>query len=364
VTFVPQSSPPHSSLPASFCLGLLLAGSLAAQGRVRLAQDTPFLKDPGGIVLATLSAGTRVTPGRASGGFVEVTLQGWIFTASTRPDAREGFELSASGPENIRAEPDGAVLARTVTGTLLSRVSKRGGWTQVRRTGWVQRSLLTPPAVAAAAAPPPAAKSVVSQPDSARKPEPPLTANRSPLTGNEPPLTANRSPLTVERRVQLRQGAELSRAPDGIALAKLGSPAEATVEDQTGDWVKVRVDAWVKRSGIEGPLAPPPAITAAMLRENPERYVGQTVAWRVQFLAHQQADELRPEMPSGRPYLLARGPLPESGFVYVLLSKDQAAQLQGLLPLDELSLVVTVRAARTRYLATPVVELVKVQGGK
>jgi hypothetical protein len=97
-----------------------------------------------------------------------------------------------------------------------------------------------------------------------------------------------------------------------------------------------------------------------MLRENPERYVGRSVEWRVQFLAHQHADELRPEMPAGRPYLLARGPLPESGFVYVLLTKEQAGQLQGLQPLDELAVTVTVRAARTRYLATPVVELVRV----
>jgi hypothetical protein len=304
-------------------------------------------------VLATLNAGTRITPGRASGGFVEVTLQGWIFTASTKPDAREGFDLSVASNENIRAEPDGAVLARAVTGALFSRVTRRGGWSQVRRRGWVQRALLAAQESAPASAPAPA-----PAPQAAPRQTPPPTPPPAPS-----PPAAEAATQTAPPKVQLRSGAALSRAPDGAALGTL-SGAEASVEERAGDWVRVRVDGWVRRTDIEGPLSPPPSITAAMLRENPERYVGQTVEWRVQFLAHQQADELRPEMPAGRPYLLARGPLPESGFVYVLLSKEQAGQLQGLQPLDELAVTVTVRAARTRYLATPVVELVRVGAGK
>ena len=115
---------------------------------------------------------------------------------------------------------------------------------------------------------------------------------------------------------------------------------------------------------VQGNVAPLPSVTAAMLRENPDKYIGQTVEWRLQFLAHQQADELRPEMPLGRSYLLARGPLPETGFVYVLVSKQQASQLQGLKPLDEMTATVTVRTARTRYLATPVVELIRMGSGR
>ena len=110
---------------------------------------------------------------------------------------------------------------------------------------------------------------------------------------------------------------------------------------------------------MSGAVAALPSITAAMLREHPDKYVGQTVDWRLQFLAHQRADELRAEMPLGHPYLLARGPLPEAGFVYLLVSKEQSDRLQGLKPLEELSVMVTIRAGRTRYLATPVVELVR-----
>ena len=67
-------------------------------------------------------------------------------------------------------------------------------------------------------------------------------------------------------------------------------------------------------------------------------------------------------MPLGHPYLLARGPLPETGFVYVMVSKEQVERLQGLKPLEELSVMVTIRAGRTRYLATPVVELIRLGG--
>ena len=349
---MPQFSPPKCCLPACFCVGLALAGGIFAQAPVRLGQEAPLLKEPGGITLATLTAGSRVVPGKTSGDFKEVTVRGWIFTASTRNDSREGFDLSTVSTENLRAEPDGAVLARVVPGALFARITRRGGWTQVRRTGWVEQRLLRPAAFPATVAREPAAKPDTGRRDTARANPPPAAAPRSGPPGDS------------ARRVRLRAGATLSRAPDGIDVGTLVQPAPATVEAQQGDWVKVLVEAWVKRNEVEGPLSPPPAITAAMLRENPERYVGQTVDWRVQFLAHQQADELRPEMPPGRPYLLARGPMPETGFVYVLLTREQAEQLQGLQPLDELALTVTVRAARTRYLATPVVELVRVRTAK
>jgi len=152
--------------------------------------------------------------------------------------------------------------------------------------------------------------------------------------------------------------------PEGAAVATIAGAAEVTLGERDRDWVKVRLEGWVRQNEVQGAPAPPPTITAAMLRETPDRYVGQTVEWRVQFLAHQRADELRPEMPLGRPYLLVRGPLPESGFVYVLVSKEQADRLQGLKPLEEFAVVATVRAARTRYLATPVVELVRLANGK
>lgn len=288
--------------------------------------------------LGTLLAGTRVTPGTASGGFSRITLDGWIYTASTRPDQREGFDVSvtASAGENLRANPGGTILARAVEGTLFNRLSTNGGWTRVRRTVWL-------------------ATKTAGRQDARTATE--LTSRQAAETPRRPvaePQSPQGLPLAT-----LRPGASIQRDPDGPVIAKIAEPTDVAVRETNGEWVKVQMEGWVRRSEVDSAVTPRPAITAAMLRENPDRYVGQTVEWRVQFLALQQADDLRPEMPSGQPYLLVRGPLPESGFAYVTITRAQSAEFRSLKPLEELTVSVTVRAGRTRYLATPVVELVR-----
>ncbi|HSR15481.1 MAG TPA: hypothetical protein VLL51_06990, partial [Gemmatimonadales bacterium] len=81
------------------------------------------------------------------------------------------------------------------------------------------------------------------------------------------------------------------------------------------------------------------------------------VIWRLQYLSVQTADELRPELPAGQPYVLTRGPLPAAGFVYVLVTREQAERFRAMNPLEEFVANGIVRAARTRYLPTPVIEL-------
>jgi hypothetical protein len=94
------------------------------------------------------------------------------------------------------------------------------------------------------------------------------------------------------------------------------------------------------------------------VRAEPARYIGKTVEWRLQLISVQTADELRTEMARGQRYLLTRGPLPEPGFVYVMVSASQAAEFRSLPALEELVLRVNIKAPRTKYLTTPVVEFV------
>ena len=96
------------------------------------------------------------------------------------------------------------------------------------------------------------------------------------------------------------------------------------------------------------------------MRANPAKYTGRTVEWRVQFIAVQKADELRPEIPEGHPYLLARGPLPEAGFVYVIIPQTQVSQFEAVPSLQELTIRAVIKRATTRFLPNPVVELVEV----
>jgi len=337
-------------------VGVLLVGNLVAQAPVRLARETHFLKEPRGLRLVTLVPGVLLRPGRVSGDHTEVTINGWIFTQSTRTDRREGFDLSVGAPagEYLRQSPDGPVLGRAVTGALFDRTAVRGGWTQVRRTGWVARAAVTPAARAAAATPRPAASAPARESTAVASGD---STSPTPRTSPSPP-----PPRDSVRRGRLAAGVTLSPSPEAAPSVTLTAPADVTVTEQDRDWLKVQVTGWVRASQLSAGVAAVPAITAAMLRENPDRYVGQTVDWRLQFLAHQQADELRPEMPRGSPYLLTRGPLPETGFVYVMVSKEQAERLRGMKPLDELSVMVTIRAGRTKYLTTPVVELVRLGG--
>jgi hypothetical protein len=143
-------------------------------------------------------------------------------------------------------------------------------------------------------------------------------------------------------------------------LAASSSPADVEVLGRSHDWVKVRFEGWVRSSDLAAEVTTGPRITGAMVRASPDKFVGQTVVWRLQFLAVQEADALRPEMPKGQPYVLARGPLPESGFTYLMVTKDQVATFRGLAPLDEVQVEAIIRAGRTRYLPTPVLEMVKV----
>ncbi|HET6578432.1 MAG TPA: hypothetical protein VFG66_08920, partial [Gemmatimonadales bacterium] len=133
---------------------------------------------------------------------------------------------------------------------------------------------------------------------------------------------------------------------------------------RSGELVKVQVEGWIPADAVtpsdSGAMV---GVSAAEVRTQPDKFVGQTVEWRLQLIAVQRADELRAEMPPGQPYLLTRGPLPEPGFVYVSIPADRVAEFQALPPLHELVLRVAVRAARSRFLTTPVTELVSVVSG-
>jgi hypothetical protein len=338
------------------------AAIATAQNTQRATADSPFHKDPRGIQLGTLVAEARYRVGAAQGTWVEATIDGWIWSASVGATNRDGFDLvvTAGGGEVVRASPNGAVVARLVEGTLLTRVGAQRGWTHVRRSGWVSREALAggaPPASPGPStpAPPPQAPAAAPGPASA----PPDSARPAQMEPSAASVDTAAGP-----RAGLRKGAELATGPDGSRLATLAQAGEVAVVERSRDWVKVRLEGWVKASDLAGQVEPAPAVTGRMLRDEPDRYIGQRVVWRLHFLARQEADELRPEMPKGQPYLLTRGPLPESGFVYVMVSPAQADLVEGLRPLDEIRIDGIIRSGRTRYLPTPVVELTRIVEGR
>ena len=335
---------------------LLFAPSLGAQESREISTATRLRKEPKGIELVSLPAGTSVEPKRTRGDWREVVVEGWIFNRSTEKTRRDGFDLvvTATKGENIRSAPNGEVVGRVRTGTLLREEEVRGAWTRVRRTGWVPRGAVK--GAAPRAATPPAVQ-----------PEPPASVETDltePVESGALPAQAAAPALPAKvaadtERGQVARETALLAAPEGSQYGTLQTGAPARVVGRSGDWARVQLEGWVRESDLApGSDASLGRVTAAEVRADPPRYVGRTVDWRLELIAVQTADELRIEMPRGQTYLLTRGPLPEPGFVYVTVTESQANEFRSLQALQEMTLRVTIKAARTRFLATPVVELV------
>ncbi len=318
----PESSPALRRLPAWILLGGVLWGAPLAAQAVRLPSDSRVYKTPGGVPLGTVLAGAAVTPGARQDAAIEIGLEGWIATSSLGPFNRDGFDavITRRPQENLRDAPNGKVIARFAAGAGFTRVEAQGGWTRVRRKVWLpERSL--PAAVPAAAAAGPGWFELVG-----------------------------RAPLAL--------------VPGGTPIGTLDSGAMGRSVARSGAWTRLQFEVWVPDS-----LARPApdqvlrGVSAAEIRADPGRFLGKVLEWRLQFVALQKADELRPEIPPGREYLLARGPLPEPGFVYVVLDPSQVRQFEGLPPLKELVLRGTLRAATSKYLPTPILDLVAIVEG-
>jgi hypothetical protein len=302
---------------------MLLANSGASQEQVTTIQAGSFQRSPSGVQLGSILAGAPVVADSTAGNWRHILLQGWIFTASTRADRREGFDVSVrvAPTENLRIEPNGTVIARLAEGALLRRVRTRGGWTLVQREGWIPSRTLPEDRTVPVAA----------------------TTDYVPDTSRVEVAT----PTTA-----------FMQQPEGAAVGALEEGTPAQVVARAGEWARVRVEGWVHQDSLRpvagGALV---GVTAAEVRANPERYVGREVDWKLQFVAIQTADELRPEIPVGQRYLLTRGPAPEAGFVYVIIDQAELGRFRALQPLQDLTMRVRILAPRTKYLPNPVVQL-------
>jgi hypothetical protein len=340
---------------------LALWAPAAAQEDTALTAPASLHKEPDGVPLVTLPAGAPIEAGRTRGSWNEATVEGWIYTNSTEQTRRDGYDLvvTTEAGENLRRSPNGPLLGRVREGTLLERVAQRGKWTRVRREGWIPKRALRTPAPRQSAAPQQAA--APQQPAARPRPTGASAAGAPSVSASG----ANSAQAAGgPERIQTARETALGAAPAGGTLGTLQAGTPARIVARSGDLVKVQVEGWIPADAVAvSDSAALVGVSAAEVRAEPARFVGQTLEWRLQVIAIKTADELRSEMPPGQPYLLTRGPLPEPGFVYVIIPSAQAAAFQALPPLQEVVLRVAIRAARTRFLTTPVAELVSVVSG-
>jgi hypothetical protein len=347
---------------------LLHVAPAAAQDDTALSTPASLHREPDGVPLVTLPAGAEVEAGKTRGSWNEATVEGWIYTNSTERTQRDGYDLvvTTDAGENLRRSPNGPVVGRVREGTLLERVGQKGRWTRVRRDGWIPKQALASPAkagrpaTAPASAKLPAAAQGAGSPAGAQQPAP---RGRAGAVTGAPPAPAADAPTGVDR-MQTAREVPLAATPAGGTIATLPSGTPARIVARSGDQVKIQLEGWIPADAIAvSDSAALVGVSAAEVRAEPARFVGQTLEWRLQVIAVKTADELRSEMPPGQPYLLTRGPLPEPGFVYVIIPSSQTAAFQALPPLQEVVMRVAIRAARTRFLTTPVAELVSVVSG-
>jgi hypothetical protein len=314
------------------------AAPLVAQGTARatLSTEAEVQKEPNGTVLGRLAKGSGVAPGTARGNWVEVRFAGWLASTAVRADRREGYDLAVAlaAGTTLRSAPGGGNVVGTVrAGVLFKQLERRGEWVRVERTAWILKSATTPA---------PEAKPAVATPPATPPASPPSAA----------PTPDSSGATTVSG------GATLASSASGPPIATLEVPVAATVLERRDGWAKVRIEGWVRETNIgEGGRSGGPS--AADIRANPDRFVGETVEWTMQVLAIQTADELRPELPPGQPYVLARGPLPETGFIYLVVSREEAAKFRAMEPLAKVRIRATIRAGRSRFLPTPVLNFVR-----
>jgi len=354
MTFVlnsrPKSTAARRPQPAARTLfALALAGVAAcvsalparAQQQLTVQRDgEPVLADPGGKELGRVPSGAVLAAQGRRGADTQVLLDGWIFRSSVKADVREGHTLAVSpAQENLRAAPNGRVVARLVRGTLLDEVERRGGWVHVRRAGWIASAAFAVAAPAAAAAPPRAAAR------QGRAAPPPDTAT---LEEVDP------------RRAVLRRRVQLYLAPDTPSTGFLDAGVPVRITARAGEWVRIEASGWVKESEVRPPgTEAMSGVTAAEIRAHPDEWQGKVLRWNIQFISLQTADELRaPDFAPGQRYILARGPAPEYAFVYVTVPDDKLARVSELRPLDTLTIVARVRSGRSSFLANPILDLV------
>ena len=127
-----QSSYPMAALPACLiltALAVLPFESAQSQDSYRVIRQENFRREAGPTagLLATINEGTELVGGALQSGWVEVTLEGWIWAQSLRSLTNPDFDYAVNkrSGENLRAEPDGRILARLIDGFWMEAVSAR-----------------------------------------------------------------------------------------------------------------------------------------------------------------------------------------------------------------------------------------------
>ncbi|NNF13587.1 MAG: hypothetical protein HKN72_10195 [Gemmatimonadetes bacterium] len=317
--------------------------AVTAQEAASVRVEENFRREPNGLILARVSPGAEVRVLDSRDGWSQVELSGWVWLPSLQvsDDPDLGLVVSASDGENLRAEPRGAVRARLVEGALLAELERQPSWARVSRIGWIWTASLQDASLEAApSSPPPAA---------------------SPPVGPRPP--AARAPGDFVASA----GGAILVAPDGDTLAVARPTSDVQVVRREGNWARVRLEGWMWMPGSATPTAEdaPVEETSALepgdLASRPDEGAGRAVEWTLQFISLERAEEIRTDFFRGEPFLLTRFGGGDGPFVYVAVPLDRLDEVEGLVPLESISITGRIRTGASSLTGVPIVDLVSIR---
>ncbi|MDG2283125.1 MAG: hypothetical protein P8L45_08375, partial [Longimicrobiales bacterium] len=99
----------------------------------------------------------------------------------------------------------------------------------------------------------------------------------------------------------------------------------------------------------------------AALSSSPNEYAGRVVVWTIQFISLERAEAVRTDFFEGEPFLLARFGGVDGQFVYVAVPTDRLAEVEGLVPLETLTVTGRVRTGVSRLTGAPIIDLIDIE---
>jgi hypothetical protein len=313
---------------------------VGAQAGARVRVEENFRREPNGVVLAVVSPGTELQVLGREGNWTEVVLAGWVWLQSLQESDDPGFELvvSESEGENLRSIPSGRILARLEEGALLSETERDPAWAHVARTGWIWTGSLEP-----------GVSTTGQDPAPVETPAPTRPAARSP--GGFTSVGTTAGPILT--------------APDGDTLALATAGSDVELLDREGNWVRVRVEGWMWRpltqEGGGASDESPSALEPGDLATDPDAYVGRVVAWTVQFISLERAEAVRTDFFEGEPFLLARFAGADGPFVYIAVASERMSDVEGLVPLERISITGRIRTGASALTGVPIIDLIAIE---